>query len=90
VEAESGGRSADLAGFVGGGGELSLLLSDTCGEGGLVSSEISESSDDETGPSLTSMAVDTLEVSCIRSLAVLFIVGLDWELETSSDRKMKE
>jgi len=83
--------SADLAGFVGGGGGLSLLLlrSDTCG-GGLVSSEISESpDDDETGPSLTSMAVHTLEVSCIRSLTIIFIVGLDWEVETSSNSKMK-
>jgi len=59
-----------------------LPRSDTCREGGRVSSEISESSDDdETGPLLTSMAtaraVHTLEVSSIRSLTVLFIVGLD-------------
>jgi hypothetical protein len=55
---------ADLAGLVGG----LMTLSDTCGEEGRFSSEISESSpDDETGPSLTSMAlaaasVHTLEV----------------------------
>jgi len=56
-----------------------------------VSSELSESSDDddETRPLLTSMAVHTLEVSCIRALTILFIVGLDWEVETSSDTKMK-
>ena len=54
-----------------------LPRSDTCREGGRVSSEISESSD-EMGPSLTSMAVvHTLEVSSIRALTVLFIVVLD-------------
>ena len=58
--------SADLGGFVGGG---LMTLSDTGEEGGRVPSEISESyPDDETGPSLTSMAlaarvsVHTLEV----------------------------
>ena len=57
--------SADLAGFVAG---LSPL-SDTCGEGGRVSSEILESSrDDEIGSSLMSMAAaaHTLEVTSIR------------------------
>jgi len=76
--------SADLAGFVGGLLLLRLLLllrrSDTCGEGGRVSSELSESSD-EIGPSLTSMAVaasaHTLQVASIRELTALFIVGLD-------------
>jgi len=47
--AESGGMSADLAGF--GGGVPLLRRSDNFGEGGRVSSELSESSpDDGMGP----------------------------------------
>jgi len=79
--------SADGLGFV---ASLSQR-SDICGEGGWVSSEISVSSD-EMGPSLTSMAtasaVHTLEVTSIRTLTVVFIGGLGWLVETSSDRKM--
>jgi len=49
----------------------------TAAEKEAVSNEISESSD-EMGTSLTSMAVVyTLEVSSIRALTVLLIVGLD-------------
>jgi hypothetical protein len=55
--------SADLAGFVGGCGLMTM--SDTCGEGGRISSELSESSpDDETHVS-------------IRMLTGVFIGGSD-------------